>query len=114
MGKTEIQKEQVIGWAVVIRRARDISYKCLEPIVLSVDEVGVCCIDAKANRLYGDIAGILPAAPDTYRVTTLMEGVPVVLGISHPGDGIPDSLWMEDASQYFDQSAHLVDEGTLS
>ena len=69
MEKIEIQKQQVIGWAVVIRKDGDVSYKCLEPIVLSVDGVGECCIDEKNDRVEGDIAGILPAASETYRVT---------------------------------------------
>src|ERR1019366_5756646 len=62
MEKIEIQKQQVIGWAVVIRKDGDVSYKCLEPIVLSVDGVGECCIEEKNDRAEGDIAGILPAA----------------------------------------------------
>lgn len=100
MDKIEMQKEQVLGWAVVIRKDGNGSYKCLEPIVLSVDGVGECCTDEKNDRVEGDIAGILPAAPETYRVKTFVEGEPVVLGISHPGDGIRDSLWLEDAQEW--------------
>ena len=100
MEKVVIQKQAVIGWAVVTRKDGDVSYKCLEPIVLSVDGVGECCIDEKNDRVEGDIAGILPAAPETYRVTTIVEGKPVVLGISHPGDGIPESEWLYAAQGY--------------
>ena len=107
MGKIENQKERVLGWAVVIRKNGDASYKCLEPIVLSVDGVGVSCIDEKNDRVVGDIAGILPAAPETYRVKTFVEGEPVVLGISHPEDGIPDSEWLMSAQGWFSEKHGL-------
>jgi hypothetical protein len=100
MEEVEIQKQQVLGWAVVIRKDGDVPYKCLEPIVLSVDGVGECCIDEKNDRVEGDIAGILPAAPGTYRITTLFGNDLVVLGISHPGDGIPESEWLYAAQEY--------------
>ena len=103
--KVEIQKQQVIGWALVKVVDCDDSWNAVEPIVSLVGRDGDDRFEEKQFGFDGDVTGILPAAPGTYRVTAGHDNCFVTLGISHLGDGLSDLYWLAQAEEILRERA---------
>jgi hypothetical protein len=82
MEKVEIQKQQVIGWVIVVREDGDDSWKLENPI-LSRD----CCFDAKQLHLDDNISGIILNKMET---CTDSGRHYALVGILRPGDDFSD------------------------
>jgi hypothetical protein len=94
MEMVQIQKQQVIGWAVLTREEEGRSWKFVSPIVSQIGFDSDSSFFETQFYLKGAVNGILPAAPGTYRITTYFEDELVILGVSHPGDGLDDQYWL--------------------
>jgi hypothetical protein len=99
MKKVEIKKQVVIGWAVVHCPCETKPGKVVELIVSVVGRTGDDKFEEEHSYFGEDITRMLPAAPGTYRITTFVKGDVVILGISHPGDGLNDAYWLAAAEE---------------
>ena len=113
MEKVEINKQQVIGWVVVTREDGDDSWKVVEPIVSVIGRDRDGCFQEKQFDFDDNVLGILQAAPGTHRITTTHSDELVVLGISHPGDGLSDDYWLEEAEDELRFRAILAERAKL-
>jgi len=102
MEKIKICKQVVIGWGVLDCPCDYKPGKVVEPIVSLVGRAGDDRFQEEHSYLSAEITAILPAAPGTYRVTTIIDGELVILGISHPGDGLRDEYWLACADEQED------------